>query len=44
MIWFKLPKPWENHRKTIGKWWFVMGFFMGFNGDYPLVMTNIAMV
>ena len=33
-----LPK--ENHRKTIGKWWF--------NGIewmiYPLVMTNIAMV
>ena len=29
-----------NNRKTIGKWWFLMGF----DGIYPLVMTNIAMV
>ena len=27
---------WENHRKTIGKWWF-HGMIMGL---YPLVMTN----
>ena len=27
---------WENHRKTIGKWWF-NGMIMGL---YPLVMTN----
>ena len=24
-----LGKPWENHRKTIGKWWF-MGIYRGF--------------
>ena len=29
----------ENHRKTIGKWWF-NGDLMGFNGIYHLVMTN----
>ena len=26
----------ENHRNTIGKWWFSMGFL----GTYSLVMTN----
>ena len=36
----------ENHRKTIGKWWFnggLMGFNQqngGFNGMYPLVMSK----
>ena len=28
---------WENHRKTIGKWWFNEILW-----DIPLVMTNIA--
>ena len=31
----KPGKPWENHGKTIGKWWFNGGFsrdFMGFYG------------
>ena len=32
-------KPQENHRKSIGKWWFSMGFF----GSYLLDMSNIAM-
>ena len=34
-------KRWENHGKTIGKWWLFMGFyagFMGFGGIYPLVI------
>ena len=30
-----------NHRETIGKWLF-NGILMGFDGIYPLVMTNIA--
>ena len=30
---------WENHGKTIARWW----FFMGFDGIYPLVMTNTTM-
>ena len=34
-------KPWENHRKTMGKPW-ENGGLMGFNGIYPLVMTHIA--
>ena len=31
--------PWENHGKTIGKWW----FFRGFDGIYPTWLCNIAM-
>jgi hypothetical protein len=36
----------ENHRKTMGKWWFnggLMGFNQqngDFNGMYPLVMSK----
>ena len=39
-----MGKPWENHGKTIGKWWLnggLMGFygiFMGFCGMYPLIL------
>ena len=25
-LWKIYGKPWENHRKTIGKWWLLMGF------------------
>ena len=31
---WECPFYMENHRKTIGKWW----FFMGFYGIYPLVI------
>ena len=37
---------WENHRKTIGKWWFneALWWFNGiFHGIYPLVNVYIAM-
>ena len=30
-----MGKPWENHRKTIGKWWFNGGLRV-FYGIYPL--------
>ena len=33
------------HRKTIGKWWFSMGFYGGlmeFNMIYPLVMSTVS--
>ena len=33
-----MGKPWENHRKTIGKWWFDRIL----NGIYPLVSSNMA--
>ena len=33
----RFVRPWENHRKTVWKWW-----FHGILWDYPLVMTNIA--
>ena len=41
-IYQSTPWPMENHRKTIGKP-LENGGLMGFNGIYPLVMTNIAM-
>ena len=31
-----IGKIWENHRKTIGTWWFD-SHFMGFSWNYPLV-------
>ena len=37
-LWKIIGKPSENHRKTIGKWWFFMrvyGNLMEFNGIYP---------
>ena len=30
---------WENHRKTMGKWWF-HGILWGFYGSYPLVEVS----
>ena len=36
-----MGKPWENHRKSIGKAW-ENGGLMGSYGIYPLAMTNIA--
>ena len=28
-------RPWENHGKTIGKWWFLMGFCGIYSGLSP---------
>ena len=40
----KHPIEMENHRKTIGKWWFngIEWDLMGFNGVYPLVNIQKA--
>ena len=32
--WKTIGKPWENHRRTIGKWWF-NGGLMVFQWDLP---------
>ena len=40
-----MGKPWENHRKTIGKWWFngdLMVIQWDLMGYYPLVICYIA--
>ena len=38
--WMGNQTTWENHRKTIGKWWFFMGFY-GINLDMFMKLTLI---